>query len=254
MATDNMLSNVVNDGLWEVARACRIMKMEGHGDLTMGHLSWRDPEGRGFWMKRCAIGLGEVRAAADFVLLDFDGNKLHGDGVVHVEWPLHGEILRARSDLNVIGHTHPFYATTFSATNQPLQSIAHEGVMLAEEIPYYTGTSALVDTIELGLGVVESLGSASSILMRNHGITYCGPTSAAAVLNGVFLEKACKAQLMLTASGLPWSCPDQEEFDYKAGQLAAPALRKAFWDYFNRELDRAEGVRDLNQQVELPAA
>ncbi len=254
MATMEMLNNVVSDELWTVARACRILTMQGHGDLTMGHLSWRDPEGRGFWMKRSAIGLGEVRDAADFVLLDFDGNKLHGDGVTHVEWPLHGEIFRARPDLNVIGHTHPFHATTFSATNQPLQSVAHEGAMLAETIPYYTGTSALVDSIELGRDVAESMGGASSILMRNHGITYCGPTAAAAVMAGVFLEKACKAQLLIASTGLAWSWPEPEEFEHKAEQLAAPALRQAFWDFFNRELDRAEGIRDINEQVALPAA
>ena len=33
--------------------------MEGHGD-ALGHLSLRDPAGRGFWLKRNRIALGEV--------------------------------------------------------------------------------------------------------------------------------------------------------------------------------------------------
>ena len=120
MATREMLSNVVSEELWKVARACRILKMEGHGDVTMGHMSLRDPEGRGFWMKRAAIGLGEVRDAADFILLDFDGNRLHGEGDLHIEWPLHCEIIRARADIDVVGHSHPFHAATFSVTKAPL--------------------------------------------------------------------------------------------------------------------------------------
>jgi len=52
----------------ELARACRILEMEGHGDMTLGHLSCRDPQQRGFWLKRNRIGLGEV-LGADVVIL-----------------------------------------------------------------------------------------------------------------------------------------------------------------------------------------
>lgn len=248
---DIKLSNSLKEVLWQTARACRILKMEGHGDITMGHLSLRDPEGRGFWMKRAAIGLDEVRDEADFVLLDFDGNKLAGEGEVHIEWPLHGEIFRARPDVMVIGHTHPFYATTFSATEAPLRSVAHEGAMLGETLPYYTGTSALIDSPALGVAVAESLGDAPAILMRNHGITYCGGTAAQAAMAGIFVEKACKAQLTLSATSMPWSWPEADEFEIKSEQLARPHLRRAFWDYFNRELDRAEGVRGANERAEF---
>ncbi len=249
-----MLSNAVTDALWQVARACRILKMEGHGDVTMGHMSLRDPEGRGFWMKRAAIGLGEVRDAADFVLLDFDGTRLCGDGEVHIEWPLHGEIMRARADVDVIGHSHPFHAATFSATRVPLRSVAHDGAMFGEVVPYYVGTSALIDTPELGRAVARSLGNAPAILMRNHGIAYCGKTAAEAALAGIFIDKACRAHLTLSAANMPWTWPESEEFDIKAEQLASPKLRKAFWAFFNRELDRAEGERGRTDRVEIPAA
>ena len=33
--------------------------------MTLGHLSLRDPAGRGFWMKRNRVGLGE--GADDFL-------------------------------------------------------------------------------------------------------------------------------------------------------------------------------------------
>ena len=63
-------------GLSELATGHHILEMEGHGDLTLGHLSWRDPDGRGFWMKVQGLGLGEVRSLTDFLLLDFDGEVL----------------------------------------------------------------------------------------------------------------------------------------------------------------------------------
>lgn len=48
----------MKDELEKLATAHRILEMEGHGDMTLGHMSLRDPEGRGIWMKRNAIGLG----------------------------------------------------------------------------------------------------------------------------------------------------------------------------------------------------
>jgi len=67
------LETDLRKSLDELSRACRILEMEGHGDMTLGHLSLRDPEGRGFWLKRNRIGLGEVQGAGDFVLVDWDG-------------------------------------------------------------------------------------------------------------------------------------------------------------------------------------
>src|SRR5690606_39927340 len=79
----------LREQLDQLATACRILEMEGHGDMTLGHLSLRDPEGRGFWLKRNARGLGEIMSSDDFVLVDFDGNKLDGEGGRHSEWPIH---------------------------------------------------------------------------------------------------------------------------------------------------------------------
>ncbi len=47
--------------LYDVARAHRILELEGHGDMSMGHLSYRDPFGRGLWLKRGNLALAEVR-------------------------------------------------------------------------------------------------------------------------------------------------------------------------------------------------
>src|SRR5258707_15805942 len=83
--------------LTEAARACRILDMEGHGDMTLGHLSVREAAGRGFWMKRNQIGLGEVLDADDFVLVDWDGRQIAGSGGRHSQWPIHSGVFCARA-------------------------------------------------------------------------------------------------------------------------------------------------------------
>src|SRR5258706_7172894 len=100
------MNNSLRDSLERLAIACRILEMEGHGDMTLGHLSMRDPEGRGFWMKRRKVGLGEIVSAEDFVLVDMDGNKIAGSGERHSEWPIHSENFRLRGDINAVAHTH----------------------------------------------------------------------------------------------------------------------------------------------------
>ena len=86
------MNNSLRDSLERLALASRILEMEGHGDMTLGHLSLRDPDGRGFWMKRNKVGLGEIIGAEDFVLVDMDGNKIVGSGGRHSEWPIHSRL------------------------------------------------------------------------------------------------------------------------------------------------------------------
>ena len=50
--------------------------------------------------------------------MDFDGEVIIGDGHRHNEWPIHGEILKRRPDLNFTGHTHAFYSVIFSSISE----------------------------------------------------------------------------------------------------------------------------------------
>ena len=42
------LAAELGQSLDELARACRILEMEGHGDMTLGHVSFRDPNKQNF--------------------------------------------------------------------------------------------------------------------------------------------------------------------------------------------------------------
>src|ERR1700686_5456817 len=113
------MDTATREQLTGAARACRVLDMEGHGDMTLGHLSVRETAGRGFWMKRNQIGLGEVLGADDFVLVDWDGQQIAGSSGRHSEWPIHSELFRARTDFVLVVRTHPFYASVFSAAIEP---------------------------------------------------------------------------------------------------------------------------------------
>ena len=118
-----MQPETLDEHLRELAVACRVLAMYGHEDKTLGHLSLRDPQGRGLWLKRAHVGLAEIAGADDFVLIDFDGKRLAGKGALHKEWPIHTEILRARADVNIVGHTHAYYCRLFAATEERLLEV-----------------------------------------------------------------------------------------------------------------------------------
>ena len=223
--------------LWSLAY--RVLDMEGHNDMTQGHLSIRDPDGRGFWMKRTGISFAEVKARKDFVLVDFEGRRLVGAGV-HGEWPIHAEIFRSRPDVNAVGHTHPFYACVFSACREPLRAVAHEGSNLNGAVTRYDGTSNLIDTPQLGRDVAQALGPTPAVLMRNHGITFCGPSVEECVLAGIFLERACHAQLVAGASGFKWTHPDDREMREKYLTVMTPPFIRNSWGFYTRKLLRRE--------------
>lgn len=221
----------------DAAAACRILSAEGHSDLTLGHLSWRDPDGRGLWMKRSGIGLGEVAGPDDFILLDFDGRRIAGEGPVHKEWPIHTEVLRARPDIVAVGHSHPPHASAFSALDAELEPVTNEAVYLGRRVPRFDETRGLIDTPSLGRALARSLGTASAVLMRNHGILFVGSSIAEATLTGIFLERACRTQLMLMATGRPWQATPADSLSAKQGQILDATLLHSFWAHLRRTSD-----------------
>ena len=227
--------------LEKLARAHRILALNGHVNMSLGHMSLRDPEGRGFWLKRSGLGFEEV-GKNDFVLLDFDGQHIAGSGGRHSEWPIHAGIFKARPDIMCVVHSHPFQSTVFSATDAELGCVCHEGVMLYDKVAYHRRTRGLIRTADQGREMAELLGAKNVVLMKNHGMTSCGPSVEIATLFAIFLERASAAHLLAAASQLPWSGPELEELTEGGAarlELPPPAIAD-FWNYFDRQLSRHE--------------
>jgi len=248
------LSNSLRADLDELARACRVLELEGQGDRVVGHMALRDPDGRGMWMKRAGVALGEIFDARDFVLLDFDGRKLDGDGASHGEWPIHSEILRLRPKINATAHTHPFYASVYSASEEPLMTVVPRSTTQPVRPPRFEGGADLICTKEVAIAMVEAMDGRNAVLLRNHGIVTCGARIEDSVLVAIALEKMCREALTINASGLTFGCPEEDELLKKLDSGAAldPAVigGKTLWAYYCRKLARAEKSGDPRLAVE----
>ena len=228
------------EGLKEtLAVACRILGTEGHDDLNLGHLSVRaeDPSGL-MYMKGRGLCLSEVRAQ-DLVTIDFKYQKVDGQRDAHGELPIHIEIYRKRKDVNCVVHTHPLYATAFSATGQTLRPVNNESVLFAKPLPYYDLVTDLVVTPELGQALAEKLGDEKAIFMKNHGIVVVGETIEQATVRAFLLEKAVKTLYVARVLGEP-SFTDDVEADRKAQRIFTEPKTKAMWQALVRQLEYKE--------------
>lgn len=229
----------MNEIAEQVALASRVLAANGHDDLIWGHVSVRDPDGGGAWLKTAEWGLGEV--TADRVhLVDGAGTVQDGSGSPrHSEYPIHTEILAARPDVGAVVHTHPPHAVALAASGQALQPVSHTATMFVPpEVPRFTDTADLILTAELGKRVAEELGDHRALFLVNHGIVTVGPDLPTAVVTAVILERACAQQILTrTAGGWPSWSPPQEALA-KREHIYSPTAIAAVWDHLVRELDR----------------
>src|SRR3954447_21426927 len=164
----------IDAGLQEqVAWACRILALGGHGDYTLGHVSARSTDGYHVLMKPNGLGLEEVRPE-DVLVLDLDGTRLAGEGPVHLEYVLHTEIYKTRPDVGSVVHSHPPYATAFGATDARLELLNHDAVLFREGLAYFDDTVELITRPDQGAAVAASLGDKRVVLMRGHGVIVTG--------------------------------------------------------------------------------
>jgi L-fuculose-phosphate aldolase len=245
-SVSEIMSDDLRAELDKLALACRILEAEGHGSRTLGHATLRDPDGRGFWLKRWGLTLGEVFDHTDFQLIDFDGKLLAGDGKKrHSEWPIHAGILKARPDLNAVAHTHPTYGRIFSASNEPLRPVSNAGSYFFEPPPRYDATSELVRKPEEGAVLAATLGPRHlAMFLRNHGVVFCGATVEQMTIIGIHLEEASREMLMIASSGLDWSWPEGEEQDRKFNSVGSPRNMVLYFQYFANKVAALQAAGD----------
>lgn len=222
----------------KLALSCNILARNDQTDMTLVHVSARLPGQDIFYMKPYAMGLDEVRRD-DIIILDFGGNKLHGERRRHAEYPLHSEIYRLRPDVNCVVHTHPLYAVILGAAGGQLHPISHEGTLFTD-LPLFTETTELIRTPEQGEAVARCLGQARALLLKNHGIVVVAPSIEEATIHAILLEKAAKIEILSRQAGaVTWST--REESRRKVEQIYHARAIQNYWNYFVRQVENEQG-------------
>ncbi|HEX5863092.1 MAG TPA: class II aldolase/adducin family protein, partial [Casimicrobiaceae bacterium] len=163
----------------KLVAANRILYRQGVVD-GFGHASARHDQSPDHFLLARNMAPALVRRE-DIVTFDLDGAALDAAGRrVYLERFIHGEIYRARPDVQAVVHSHSPNVIPFGVTKQPLRPVFHMSGFLAEgsalfEIRDVAGdTDMLISNGPLGVALAAALGSRSAVLMRAHGSTVVG--------------------------------------------------------------------------------
>jgi ribulose-5-phosphate 4-epimerase/fuculose-1-phosphate aldolase len=185
----------------DVAWACRILASEGYQDLTLGHVSARDPErSERMWIKRKGVTLAEV-TPADVIEFELGHDPRDASDDMHLEAVLHTEVYLHRDDVGAIVHGHPPYATAFAATDGELLHLTHDAVMFDHGLAVYDGSPNLITEPDQGSEVAAALGEHSVVLLRNHGVLVAHRDLPWVVLAAITLERAVMVQSIAATLG-----------------------------------------------------
>jgi len=218
--------------------ANRILARHGIVD-GFGHVSVRMPTPEdGFLLSR-SLAPATV-TAGDILRFDLDGNVQDGDSrPPYLERFIHGEIFRARPDVQAVVHNHSPSVIPFGATRKPLRPIYHMSSFIGSASAFFEireaggNTDMLVRDRPLGVALAHSLGAKSVVLMRGHGCTIVGDSIEQVVYRAIYTEMNAKLQLQALALGEPEFLNDEEV--EKATQMNNGTMMRA-WNLWKAEV------------------
>jgi len=181
--------------------ANRILAAEGVLD-GFGHVSMSDPRDGACYLMSRSLAPALV-TAADILQHDLDNHAVHDQGhsLYYERW-IHGEIYKARPEVNAIVHSHSPTVVPFASTKAPLRPILHNASFLGFGTPVFEirnlipNSDLMISTAALGKALAETLGStADVVLLRGHGNVVIGPTIQIAVFRAYYTEINARQQL-----------------------------------------------------------
>ena len=207
----------------DLAAGYRVLGHYGVDDMTYNHFSLRVPgEPAHMLIKRKEEMFCEVTASS-LVKHNLDGAALvPDDAPACAGGPLiiHAGLLRHRSDLDAILHTHTPAAIGVSAHVRGLLPLSQHSMRFYGSIRYHDFGGLEFDP-EMTQRLLRDLDGETCMLMRHHGALVCGTSVAECVVTHHWLEMACRAQVAALSAGEGrYLMPDEKACAYAHAQIA----------------------------------
>ena len=172
-----------------------------------GHCSVRHPHAKDRFFLSASLSPAVI-AASDIMEYDLDSRPVDQRGrKMFLERFIHGEIYKARPEVNAIVHSHSPTVIPFSVSTIPLQPICHMSAFLGGGVPNFDIhdaaqiTDLLIRDSYLGRALAHSLGRHDVCLMRGHGSVAVGADIMSAVYRAVYTEVNARLQAQAIALG-----------------------------------------------------
>ena len=185
--------------LADLAAASRILAARGVVD-GFGHVSMRHPGSPDRFLMSKSIAPALV-VPDDIIEYDLHSEPCNANGRgSFLERFIHGEIYKARPDINSVVHSHSPSVIPFGLVPTDMKAMFHNAAFLAAGVPVFNIADKFGDTDMLvcdcvkGEALAEVLKDKDVAFMRAHGSVACGPTLQTAVFRAVYTEVNARIQ------------------------------------------------------------
>lgn len=230
----------------DLAVANRVVSYEGIID-AFGHVSMRHPTKPDRYLISHSRS-PEVVEAADIHEYTLDSEPvmplpagIRGYG----ELVIHGEIYKARPDVNAVVHHHCMAFLPFCNSGEELLPLYHMGAQIGEKVPFWDSrdefgdTNLLVLKPEEGRSLAKALGPYWLVLMRRHGATVAAKNLTELVFRCIYSVRNAELQLVCKAQGRSLSplTPGEAKMAWDRNLQPRPQARA--WEYWSVRLKKA---------------
>ena len=258
------MSNTLLEAHHELALANRIVANEGVID-AFGHVSMRHPDNPNRYLLSRSRA-PELVTADDFIEYDINSQPLRDPGVgQYSERVIHGEIYKARPEVNSVCHHHCPAFMPLLATGTDYMPIFHLGAVGGIRPPFWDqrdefgDTNMLVVKPEEGASLARALGKHWMVLMMRHGVTVAGISVRDCVFRSVYSARNAEYQVraLTIGSEIATLSPGETKL---AGQISAKTtgLTRS-WEYWSMRIankDRAAAAKSAKpaSKTDKPAS
>jgi L-fuculose-phosphate aldolase len=185
----------------EIIDKCRHMNAIGLNQGTSGNISAR--HGDVMLITPSAIPYADMKPdmIAAMPLDRSDGNY---DGPLRpsVEWRFHLDIMKSRSDVNAVVHTHSTFATVLAIAGRDIPAV-HYMIAAFGGDTVRCAAYARYGTKELSVNALKALEGRNGCLLANHGMIAAGPSLARSMWLAEELELLSKQYFHALQIGNP---------------------------------------------------
>ncbi len=236
----------------ELALANRMVANEGVID-AFGHVSMRHPnDPNRYLLSRSRAP--ELVSPDDFIEYDLDSRPIREPGATqYSERVIHGEIYKARPDVNSVCHNHAPAFMPLLATGTDYVPVFHLGAVGGIRPPFWDqqdefgDTNMLVIKPEEGASLARALGEGWMVLMKRHGVTVAGVSVRDCVFRAIYSARnaAYQVQAMTIAQSVDMLSPGETELAGKITTSTTGLVRA--WEYWAMRVARASGLPEAGR-------
>jgi HCOMODA/2-hydroxy-3-carboxy-muconic semialdehyde decarboxylase len=234
----------LDDARYQLALANRIVAHEGVLD-GFGHISIRHPGDPARYLLARSRS-PELIEPADILEFTLDSKLVTpSDLLPYGECVIHGEIYKARADVNAVVHHHSTAILPFCIAGIELKPVMGLGATMGTMAPFWDSrdefgdTPMVVTTVAQGASLARALGPHAMVLMRRHGATVVGASLQEAVFRTIFSHRNAELVLKTRALGEVAPLTPGEAEMACAYSLRERPMGRA-WEYWTTRLAKAD--------------